>query len=84
MLISQRNSLNDNTLRMICMEKILFITDAENQQKFSNKELFVGVFMVDTEFHTINSFSELSFSAYSTKSNKFSICKIFGISPIIL
>lgn len=34
LLISQRNSLNDSTLGMICMEKILFITDAENQQKF--------------------------------------------------
>ena len=34
LLISQRNSLNDSTLGMICMGKILFITDVENQQKF--------------------------------------------------
>jgi len=52
--------------------------------EISNKELFIGIFMVNAEFHRKYYFSDLSFSAYSTKSNKFSICKIFGISPIIL
>ena len=37
---------------MICTEKILFIIDAENQQKFLIKNYFLGIFIEDTEFHS--------------------------------